>query len=67
MRIHGTIINSKNNAPVKGAMIKINIEGTEVASVSSDEHGKFEYNTETDYIGKTLDLITENLTSPDNL
>ncbi len=51
MRIYGTFRDSKNREPVKQANIKLSIEGTEIASVSSDEQGRYEYTTEEEYIG----------------
>ena len=57
--IYGTIQNSKNKAPVQGANIKLTINNTPIASVSSDEHGEYVYSTEKDYIGQPLDIIIE--------
>jgi len=59
MRIYGTIRNSKNREPVKQATIKLSIEGTQIAFVSSDEHGRYEYAAEEEYIGQTLDFVIQ--------
>ena len=59
MKIFGTIRNSKNQDPVKGANIRFSIEGTEITSVISNEHGEYEYIAEQDYIGQTLDFTIQ--------
>ncbi len=59
MRIFGTIRNSKNIAPVKNAIIKLSIGNVENASISSDDHGRFEHKVETECIGQTLDIVIE--------
>jgi hypothetical protein len=59
MKILGTIRNSKNQDPVKGANIRFSIEGTEITSVISNEHGKYEYIAEEDHIGQTLDFAIQ--------
>jgi len=58
-RIFGTIRNLKNRDPVKNASITLSIEGTQIASVSSNEQGKYEYTAEEDYIGQTLDFVIQ--------
>jgi len=58
-RIFGTIRNSKNRDPVKAASIKFSIEGTEIASVSSNEESEYEYTAEEDFTGQTLDFIIQ--------
>ncbi|MEA3294069.1 MAG: hypothetical protein U9P81_03715, partial [Euryarchaeota archaeon] len=59
MKILGTIRNSNNQDPVKGANIRFSIEGTEITSVISNEHGKYEYIAEEDHIGQTLDFAIQ--------
>jgi hypothetical protein len=59
MKILGTIRNSKNQDPVKGANIRFSIEGTEITSVISNEHGKYEYIAEEDHVGQTLDFAIQ--------
>jgi hypothetical protein len=59
MKILGTIRNSKNQDPVKGANIRFSIEGTEITSVISNEHGKYEYIAEEDHTGQTLDFAIQ--------
>ncbi|MBC2697016.1 MAG: hypothetical protein HF976_15220 [ANME-2 cluster archaeon] len=56
-RIFGTIRNSKNRDPVKDASITLSIEGTQIASISSNEQGEYEYTADEDYIGQTLDFV----------
>ena len=58
-RIFGTIRNSKNRDPVKAASITLSIEGTQIASVSSNEQGEYEYTADEDYTGQTLDFIIQ--------
>jgi len=58
-RIFGTIRNSKNRDPVKDASITLSIEGTQIASVSSNEQGEYEYTAEEDYVGQTLDFVIQ--------
>ena len=58
-RIFGIIRNSKNRDPVKAASIKLSIEGTQIASVSSNEQGEYEYTADEDYTGQTLDFIIQ--------
>ena len=58
-RIFGTIRNSKNRDPVKAASITLSIEGTQIASVSSNEQGEYEYTAEEDYTGQTLDYVIQ--------
>ncbi|KAF5424303.1 MAG: PEGA domain-containing protein [Candidatus Methanocomedens sp.] len=58
-RIFGAIRNSKNRDPVKAASIKLSIEGTELASVSSNEEGVYEYTADEDLAGQTLEFIIE--------
>ncbi|KAF5424632.1 MAG: hypothetical protein C5S41_04830 [Candidatus Methanomarinus sp.] len=50
MKIFGTIRNSNNQDPVKEANIRFSIEGTEITSVISNEHGEYEYIAEQNYI-----------------
>jgi hypothetical protein len=59
MKILGTIRNSKNQDPVKGANIRFSIEGTEITSVISNEHGKYEHIAEEDHVGQTLDFAIQ--------
>ena len=59
MRIYGTIRDSKNREPVKQGTIKLSIEGTQIAFVSSDEHGRYEYAADEEYIGQTLDFVIQ--------
>lgn len=59
MRIYGTIRDSKNRNPVKGVNIKLSIEGTQIASVTSDEQGQYEYESKEEYLGQTLDFTIE--------
>jgi hypothetical protein len=59
MKIFGTIRNSNNQDPVKGADIRFSIEGTEITLVISNEHGEYEYIAEQDYIGQTLDFAIQ--------
>ncbi|MBC2697014.1 MAG: hypothetical protein HF976_15230 [ANME-2 cluster archaeon] len=58
-RIFGTIRNSKNRDPVKAASITLNIEGTQIVAITSDELGGYEYTAEEDYIGQTLDYVIQ--------
>jgi len=58
-RIFGVIRNSRNRDPVKAASIKFSIEGTELATVSSNEEGEYEYTTEEGYTGQTLDFVIQ--------
>jgi hypothetical protein len=58
-RIFGTIRNSKNRDPVKAASITLSIEGTEITTVLSNEQGEYEYTTEEDYKGQTLNYIIQ--------
>jgi Mg-chelatase subunit ChlD len=57
--IHGTILNSRNSVPIHGANIKLNIKDKQIASVDSDENGRYHYSTEKDYTGEYLDIIVE--------
>jgi hypothetical protein len=57
MRIYGTIRDSKNPEPVKQATIKLSIEGAQIAFVSSDEQGRYEYAVEEEYTGQILDFL----------
>jgi hypothetical protein len=59
MKIFGTICNSKNQNPIKDVNIRFSIEGTEITLVISNEHGKYEYIAEQDYIGQTLDFAIQ--------
>jgi len=56
-RIFGTIRNSKKRDPVKDASITLSIEGTQIAAITSDEMGGYEYTADEDYTGQTLDFI----------
>ena len=56
-RIFGTIRNSRNRDPVKDASITLSIEGTQIALISSNEQGEYEYTADEDYIGQTLDFV----------
>jgi hypothetical protein len=56
-RIFGTIRNSKNRDPVKDASITLSIESTQIASISSNEQGEYEYTADEDYTGQTLDFV----------
>ena len=58
-RIFGTIRNSKNRDPIQEASITLSIEGTQIASVSSNEQGEYEYTAEEDYTGQTLDFVIQ--------
>ena len=58
-RIFGTIRNSKNRDPVKAASITLSIEGTQIATMTSDELGGYEYTAEEDFVGQTLDFIIQ--------
>ncbi|MFV9631506.1 MAG: TIR domain-containing protein [Methanosarcinales archaeon] len=58
-KIFGTIRDPKNQDPVKGANIRFIIEGTEITSVISNEHGEYEYIAEQDYIGQILDFAIQ--------
>ncbi|MCD4815803.1 MAG: hypothetical protein K8R06_05305, partial [Methanosarcinales archaeon] len=58
-RIFGTIRNSKNRDPVKDASITLSIEGTQIAAITSDEMGRYEYTAEEDYTGQTLDYVIQ--------
>jgi hypothetical protein len=59
MRIYGTIRDSKNREPVKQATIKLSIEGAQIAFVSSDEQGRYEYAVEEEYTGQILDFLIQ--------
>lgn len=59
LRISGTILNSRNNEPIQSAQIKLKIKNVEIDTVYSDGQGRFEYNTETDYVGQILDYTIE--------
>jgi len=56
MKIFGTIRNSKNQDPVQEASIKLSIEGTQIADITSNKQGEYEYIAEQDYTGQTLDI-----------
>ena len=58
-RIFGTIRNSKNRDPVENASITLSIEGTQIAAITSDELGGYEYTAEEDFVGQTLDFIIQ--------
>ena len=53
-RIFGTIRNSVNRDPVQEVSIKLNIEGTQIAAITSNKQGEYEYIAEQDYTGQTL-------------
>ncbi|MEA3324169.1 MAG: hypothetical protein U9Q37_03380 [Euryarchaeota archaeon] len=57
MKISGTILNAKNNTPVVSAKIKLVVQGNEIAAVVSDEHGRYDYSTDEDYIGQTIAYV----------
>ena len=59
MKISGTILNAKSNDPVVFAKIKLETKGKEIASVVSDEHGRYEYKTDDEYIGETITYTIE--------
>lgn len=46
MRINGSIKNSKNLSPVKGAKVELGIDNFENYVILSDEKGRFDYQTE---------------------
>jgi hypothetical protein len=56
MKIFGTIRNSKNQDPVQEVSIKLSIEGTQIADITSNMQGEYEYVAEQDYTGQTLDI-----------
>jgi len=58
-RIFGIIRNSKNRDPAKAASITLSIEGTQIAAITSDEMGRYEYTAEEDYTGQTLDYVIQ--------
>jgi len=58
-RIFGTIRNSKKRDPVNDASITLSIEGTQIAAITSDEMGGYEYTADEDYTGQTLDFIIQ--------
>jgi len=58
-RIFGTIRNSKNRDPVTDVSITLSIEGTQIAAITSDELGGYEYTADEDYTGQTLDFIIQ--------
>ena len=59
IRIYGTIRGSQNKDPVVGANIRLSIEGTQIATITSDELGGYEYTAEEDYTGQTLDYVIQ--------
>ncbi len=59
MRIFGTIQNSTNGEPVKGAMIKLSINDDKIPLILSDEKGRFEHKTEVESLYQTLNLSVE--------
>ena len=59
MKISGTILNAKNNTPVVFAKIKLAVQDDEIAAVLSDEHGRYDYSTDDDYIGQTITYVIE--------
>ena len=59
MKISGTILNAKSNDPVVFAKIKLETKGKEIASVVSDEHGRYEYAADDEYIGETITYTIE--------
>lgn len=59
MKISGTILNAKNNTPVVFAKIKLAVQDDEIAAVLSDEHGRYDYSTDDDYIGQTITYAIE--------
>jgi hypothetical protein len=56
MKISGKILNSKNQDPVQEASIKLSIEGTQIAAITSNKQGEYEYMAKQDYTGQTLDI-----------
>jgi hypothetical protein len=39
--------------------IRLSIEGMQIASITTDEQGEYEYATEEDYLEQTLDIIIQ--------
>ncbi|MCD4766776.1 MAG: hypothetical protein K8R34_09725 [Methanosarcinales archaeon] len=56
-KIFGTIRNLNNRDPVEDASITLSIEGVQIAAITSNKHGEYEYMAEEDYTGQTLDFI----------
>jgi hypothetical protein len=58
-RILGTILDSDNRNPAQEASIKLSIEGRQIASITSNKQGEYEFIAEQDYTGQTLDISIE--------
>jgi hypothetical protein len=58
-RILGTILDSDNRNPAQEASIKLSIEGKQIASITSNKQGEYEFIAEQDYTGQTLDISIE--------
>lgn len=59
MKICGTIQIAKDNSPIGLAKIKLEVDGKEIATVFTDENGRYEYKTDEDLIGKDLTYTIE--------
>lgn len=59
MKICGTIQIAKDNSPIGLAKIKLEVDGEEIATVFTDENGRYEYKTDEDLIGKDLTYTIE--------
>jgi PEGA domain/Viral BACON domain len=58
-KIFGTIRNLNNRDPVEDASITLSIEGAQIAAITSNKYGEYEYMAEEDYTGQTLDFIIQ--------
>lgn len=57
MKISGNILNAKENTPVALVKIRLEVADKEVATFFTDEHGKYEYETDEDYIGEIISYV----------
>lgn len=59
MKISGIILNGKNKAAVQLAKIRLKVQDKEIATIFTDEHGRYEHTTDEDYTGSILTYTIE--------
>lgn len=59
MKIYGIILNGKNKSAVQLAKIKLKVQDKEIATIFTDEYGRFEHATDEDYTGSVLTYTIE--------
>ena len=60
MKISGTVLNSKNYAPIALAKIRLKVQDKEIETpFFTDEHGYYEFKSDQDYIGQPLKYTIE--------